>query len=69
MALLRGVVPFVVPRAMNLEEITKSAEHVLLKSSNIKEGDRIVIIAGLPIEDMRSANIVLLYTIGENVKI
>ena len=69
MALLRGVVPFVVPRAMDLEEITRSAEHVLLKSSNIKEGDRIVIIAGLPIEDMRSANIVLLYTIGENVKI
>ena len=69
MALLRGVVPFVVPRAMNLEEITRSAEHALLESSNIKEGDKIVIIAGLPIEDMRSANIVLLYTIGENVKI
>ena len=69
MALLRGVVPFVVPRAMNLEEITRSAEQVLLESSNIKEGDKIVIIAGLPIEDMRSANIVLLYTIGENVKI
>ena len=32
MALLRGVVPFVVPRAMNLEEITRSAEQVLLKS-------------------------------------
>lgn len=69
MALLRGVVPFVVPRAMNLEEITRSAEQALLESSNIKEGDKIVIIAGLPIEDMRSANIVLLYTIGENVKI
>ena len=69
MALLRGVVPFVVPRAMNLEEITRSAEQVLLKSSNIKEGDKIVIIAGLPIEDMRSANIVLVYTLGENVKI
>ena len=69
LALLRGVAPFVVPRAMNLEEITKSAEHVLLQSSNVKEGDKIVIIAGLPIEDMRSANIVLLYTIGENVKI
>lgn len=69
LALLRGVVPFVVPRAMNLEEITRAAEHVLLKASNIKEGDKIVIIAGLPIEDMRSANIVLLYTIGENVKI
>mgnify|MGYP001457965183 FL=1 len=68
-ALLRGVVPFVVPRAMNLEEITRSAEQVLLSQSNIKEGDKIVIIAGLPIEDMRSANIVLLYTIGENVKI
>ena len=69
LALLRGVVPFVVPRAMNLEEITRSAEHVLLEASNIKEGDKIVIIAGLPIEDMRSANIVLLYTIGEKVKI
>jgi hypothetical protein len=42
---------------------------VLLEASNIKEGDKIVIIAGLPIEDMRSANIVLLYTIGEKVKI
>jgi len=69
LALLRGVVPFVVPRAMNLEDITRSAEHVLLEVSNIKEGDKIVIVAGLPIEDMRSANIVLLYTIGEKVKI
>ena len=64
-ALFRGVVPFQVPRAMTLEEMTRSAEEVLLQSSRLALGDQIVIIAGLPIADMRPANILLLHTIGD----
>tara|TARA_B100000945_G_C20424314_1_gene619558 strand:+ start:377 stop:1849 length:1473 start_codon:yes stop_codon:yes gene_type:complete len=69
MAMLKGVSPFVLSRAMSFEELMTSAEKVLLKSSNIKQGDKIVIIAGLPIKDMRSANIVLFCTVGEKVLI
>ncbi|HJO34405.1 MAG: pyruvate kinase [Anaerolineales bacterium] len=67
MALFRGVVPFQVPRVMTLEEMTRSAEQVLLQSSPLDVGDQIVIIAGIPIADMRPANIVLLHTIGGDI--
>tara|TARA_B100000676_G_scaffold308732_1_gene370352 strand:+ start:852 stop:1061 length:210 start_codon:yes stop_codon:yes gene_type:complete len=69
MAMLKGVSPFVLSRAMSFEELKTSAEKVLMKSSNIKQGDKIVVIAGLPIKDMRSANIVLFCTVGEKVLI
>jgi pyruvate kinase len=67
MALFRGVVAFLVPRAMTLEEMTRSAEQVLLQSSGMGVGDEVVIIAGIPIADMRPANIVLLHTIGGDI--
>ena len=67
MALFRGAIPFQVPRAMTLEEIIRSAEHVLLQSSRLEVGDQIVIIAGIPIVEMRSANNLLLHTIGGEI--
>ena len=67
MALFRGAIPFQVPRAMTLEEMTKSAEEVLLRSSLLEVGDKIVIISGSPIWEMRTANNLMLHTIGGDI--
>jgi pyruvate kinase len=67
MALMRGVNPFLLPRAMSLQEMVKSAENVLLEKSEIKIGQQVVVIAGLPIERMPPSNMVLLHTVGSDI--
>ena len=67
MALMRGVNPFLLPRAMSLQEMVISAENVLLERSEIEIGQQVVVIAGLPIERMPPSNMVLLHTVGSDI--
>lgn len=67
MALMLGVTPFIVPRAMTLQEMVKSAEDLLLDNNIVKIGQRVVVIAGLPIDRMPPSNTVVLHTIGDAI--
>ncbi len=66
MALVWGVKPFKVARAFSIEEMTWSLERVMANVPNTSKGDQVVVMGGLPVSRMGSANFILLHRIGEN---
>jgi pyruvate kinase len=50
LALVWGVVPFLVPHAGTYEEMAALAKHVLLTEGIAKTGDRVVVTAGVPFD-------------------
>jgi len=60
-----GVHPYFIPFATTLEEMISHVEHALLSFTSINIGQKVVIISGFPISDLRPANLALLHTIGE----
>jgi pyruvate kinase len=61
-----GVKPFLIPYASTVENLIYIIEESLISSTDIKPGDQIVIIAGLPLSTRRPANFALLHTIGDS---
>jgi len=59
-----GVIPNLVPFSNSLEEMIQHVEDALLKSTTLKNGQKVVFISGFPIGAMRSTNLALLHTIG-----
>jgi pyruvate kinase len=64
MALLWGVEPHLVPMSNTVEEMIEHVESALLHSESITRGEKVVVVASLPIGEMGPANFVLLHTIG-----
>jgi pyruvate kinase len=64
MALLWGVEPHLVPMSDTVEEMIEHVEGALLHSERIVRGDKVVVVASLPIGAMGPANFVLLHTIS-----
>ena len=50
LALVWGVVPFLVPHADTYEQMAATAKHVLLAEGLAKPGDRVVVTAGVPFD-------------------
>jgi pyruvate kinase len=62
-----GVRPFIVPFASTVETMVKHVDEALITLAEVKEGQQVVIISGLPLSAMRKPNFALLHTIGEPI--
>ena len=59
-----GVIPYRVPFFKTLEDMIKHVESALLKTTSLRSGQKVVMISGFPIGEMRATNLALLHTIG-----
>ena len=64
MGMYWGVTPYLVPISNTLEEMIIHVEEALLTSGALKTGQKVVLISGFPIGEMRATNLALLHTIG-----
>ena len=64
MGMYWGVVPHLVPLSETLKEMIIHVEEALMISGELKAGQKVVLISGFPINEMRSTNLALLHTIG-----
>jgi pyruvate kinase len=64
MGMYWGVVPHLVPLSETLKEMIIHVEEALFISGELKIGQKVVLISGFPINEMRSTNLALLHTIG-----
>lgn len=63
-----GVIPFLVPFSTTLEDMIFHVEDTMFKCTDIKNGEKVVIVSGFPIGAMRATNLALLHTIGSAQK-
>jgi pyruvate kinase len=63
MALFWGVDPYLGPKANSVEEMLERVRAVCLRSTVVKQGDQVVIVASLPIGAMGPPNFTLLTTV------
>lgn len=59
-----GVIPFLVPFSSTLKDMITHVEETMFKYTDIKEGQKVIIVSGFPIGAMRATNLALLHTIG-----
>ncbi|MGA9532307.1 MAG: pyruvate kinase [Anaerolineales bacterium] len=64
MALHWGVEPHLIPMADSVEEMIDQVEGSLLRTGQVEDGDRVVLVASLPVGAMGPANMTYLHTIG-----
>jgi pyruvate kinase len=60
-----GVIPYLIPYASSVESMICIIEESMISSAQIKPGEQIVLIAGLPISAKRPPNLALLHTVGD----
>jgi pyruvate kinase len=63
MALFWGVDPYLGPKANSVEEMLERVRAVCLRSTLVKKGDQVVVVASLPVGAMGPPNFTLLTTI------
>jgi pyruvate kinase len=66
MAMYWGVFPYLVDLSNNIEDMLASLEATTLEKTSVKPGEQVVVISGFPVGDLRSPNLAMLYTIGQN---
>jgi pyruvate kinase len=64
MGMYWGVSPHLVPISDTLKEMILHVESTLLENNELKLGQKVVLLSGFPIGEMRSTNLALLHTIG-----
>lgn len=64
MGMYWGVTAHLVPLSDTLKEMIIHVEEALLTSGELKTGQKVVLISGFPIGEMRATNLALLHTIG-----
>ncbi|MDH3942663.1 MAG: pyruvate kinase [Anaerolineae bacterium] len=65
MAIYWGVFPYLVPFANSMEDMLAHVDNAMVASTPLKSGEKVVVITGFPIGEMRPPNLALLYTIGQ----
>ncbi len=65
LALMWGVIPFLVPFADTVESIIDTVDAAILSGTSILPGRQVVLISGFPVGDSGPPNFLLLHTIGE----
>lgn len=66
LAMLWGVVPFLVPYVDTVEAMLSSVERIMLETATVLPGEQIVLVSGFPVGGFCPPNLALLYTIKEN---
>jgi len=64
LGIMWGVKPFLTPVAQSVEQMISIVESSILSSTELKKGQQIIIVTGLPVYAMRAPNFALLHTIG-----
>lgn len=64
MALYWGVQPYLIPIANSVEDMVARMEDALHQTTQIKDGDRVVLVASLPVGALGPANLIYLHTVG-----
>jgi pyruvate kinase len=64
LGIMWGVQPFLVPVAQSVEQMISIVESSILSFTELKKGQQIIIVTGLPVYAMRAPNFALLHTIG-----
>lgn len=59
-----GVIPFLVPFSNTLKDMITHVEEILFEYTDIKQGQKVIIVSGFPIGAMRATNLALLHTVG-----
>jgi pyruvate kinase len=67
MALLWGVIPYLVPMASTLREMVNQADSKLIASGWLEPGQQVVVISGFPVSTVRPSNMALLHNVGEKL--
>ena len=65
LAMLWGVAPYLVPMADSVESMLQHVESALLHDSPVRQGQQVILVAGLPIAHQGPANIILLHKVGQ----
>lgn len=66
MAVYAGVLPIMVALSHSIDEMLESIETTTLGLHGLKPGQKVVVISGYPIGDMRPPNLVMLHTLGQD---
>ncbi|HRN50456.1 MAG TPA: pyruvate kinase [Anaerolineales bacterium] len=66
MAVYAGVLPIMVDLSHSIDEMLESIESTTLGLHELKPGQKVVVISGYPIGDMRPPNLVMLHTLGQD---
>jgi pyruvate kinase len=69
MNLYWGVHPYLIPHAETIECMIQLVEKELLTLTPIQSGQQVVLICGFPVHTSRPANLALLHTVGESLRI
>ncbi len=64
-ALMWGVESFLMPRASSLEDMLRQVDHILRQETPLEDGQRVAIMAGVPVHMMVPANMIMVHEIGE----
>ncbi|MCX6080094.1 MAG: pyruvate kinase [Chloroflexi bacterium] len=67
MALLWGVLPYLVPMSSTLREMVNHADSTLTATGWLEKGQQVVIISGFPVSTVRPSNMALLHNVGEKL--
>jgi pyruvate kinase len=62
MSFFRGVIPIIIKPVHSIEEMLEQVQKELSKSSFIKTGQQLVVIAGYPVGEINLPNFAMLYT-------
>jgi pyruvate kinase len=60
-----GVTPLLVPYADTLETMIKHVETAIATATDLKKGQKVILISGFPVGAFRQPNLALLYTLGD----
>ncbi len=59
-----GVYPYMTPFAANVEQMLSHIENAMKSTGLVRRGQKVVLIAGFPVDAMRPANFLLVHTVG-----
>jgi pyruvate kinase len=65
MGMFWGVTPLLVPYADTLETMIKHVDTAITTATDLKPGQKVILISGFPVGALRQPNLALLYTLGD----
>ena len=59
-----GVTPFLVQQAQTIKTMVAEVEATMMRTTSVQAGQRVVLICGFPVDQVRPTNLALLHTVG-----
>jgi len=66
LALMWGTTPYLIPQADSVEAMLAHVESAMLLNSPVRPGQQVIVIAGVPADQLVPANFILLHTVGKS---